>query len=705
MADIKREVAVERFNNFLSQPKYRHMIHAVADQYPEERSIYVDYKEIEDYDADLAEFLLKHPIKALVCADQAISEIMHSDRTEAGVELSLRAKTLPKKHRISKLRTSELGQTVAIEGLVRRVTEVRPRIVIGVYQCQRCSAIIKEPQDTWHPKEPLECYKEQNGCGRYSSTTKLKLLLDISQSVDSQKIEIQEPTENITPSAQPERIACYAEKDITGLVNPGDRIIVNGVLRAKQRSFPIKSTMLDTYIDINSIETQERVYDEIEITPGDEEKIIALSEDPRCYMNILNSIIPTVHGMIYEKEAVALQLFGGVPKDMPDGSRLRGDIHILLVGDPGTAKSTILRAVSRIAPRGIFASGKSTSGPGLTASVVRDEFGEGRWTVEAGAMALANGGHLCADELDKMNKEDRLAMHEAMAQQEFHLSKAGIHTLIQTRCPVLAAANPKEGRFDTTNFIVGQIDMPVTLLSRFDLIFSIIDIPDPERDSQIAKHILEGERVGQIIAQGLIGDSHGHSHESIAESLAVFEPSVDPKLLRKYIAYAKRNIVPVMDQEAMERMHGYYIKMRKGSGDESTIAITPRQLQAIVRLSEASARLHLSNTVEMDRDVERAIRIMEYYLRTVAGDEGKFDIDLIEVGISQSQRERMKNMNAVITDLAAEAQPIRHEDIVAEAEQRGMNRSQVETIIMKLLMEEGTIYETRRGSGEYRVAR
>lgn len=695
--------AVEHFEEFFSEAKYRHLISATADQYPAERSIYIDFKEIEDYNMDMADLLLKESRQAGISAALAIKNLIPPDKGD--VDLSLRFKGIPSRFRISELRTSEIGHMISFEGLVRRVTEVRPRITLGIYKCQRCTKIISEPQETWHPKEPLECYKDQGGCGRTAATTKFKLMLDISPCVDSQKIEVQEPTDALIPGAQAQRISCYAEADITGIVNPGDRVIINGIHSTRIRSFPMKSTMLDTYNEVNSIETQERIYDEIVITPEDEREIQTLSKNERCCMQVVNSLIPTVYGMYTEKEAIALQLFGGVAKDMPDGSRLRGDIHILLVGDPGTAKSTMLRAVSKIAPRGIFASGKSTSGPGLIASVVKDDFGEGRWTVEAGAMALADRGHLCADELDKMDKEDRLNMHEAMAQQEVYLSKAGIHTMIHTRCPVLAAANPKTGRFDTNEYLYNQINMPTTLLSRFDLIFSILDVPDNEHDTQIADHILKGEKVAQVRAYNTVVGGDEHNEEDIEDLLDAFVPEIEPALLRKYIAYAKRNIAPVMSDDALERILEYYVDMRKSSMAENTIAITPRQLQAIIRLSEASARLHLSNTVDVARDVERAIRIIDYYLNRMACEEGTFDIDIIESGVSHSQRERMKTVHTILQDIGAGGQPVDHEDLVSECETAGITRSQCESIITRLMIEDGAIYETSPGSKKYRVVR
>lgn len=699
------ESAVEHFEDFFSKAKYFHLISATADQYPTERSICIDFKEIEDCNEAMADYLLKQSRQAMIYATSAINTLIPPERREEGVELNLRFKNIPHRYRISELRTSEVGHMVSFEGLVRRVTEVRPRITMGIYECQRCSQIIKEPQDTWHPKEPLECYKEQNGCGRTAGSTKFKLLLDVSPCVDSQKIEVQEPTDALIPGAQAQRISCFAEADITGIINPGDRVIINGIHSTRIMSFPMKSTMLDTYNAVNSIETQERIYEEIVITPEDEREIQALSKNERCCMQIVNSLIPTVHGMPVEKEALALQLFGGVTKNMPDGSRLRGDIHILLVGDPGTAKSTLLRAVSKIAPRGIFTSGKSTSGPGLIASVVKDDFGEGRWTVEAGAMALADRGHLCADELDKMDKEDRLNMHEAMAQQEVYLSKAGIHTMIHTRCPVLAAANPKDGRFDTTEYLAKQINMPTTLLSRFDLIFSIFDTPDNERDTQVADHILRGEKVAQVRAYASVVGGDEHGEDDIEDLLDAFVPEIEPAFLRKYIAYAKRNIMPVMGDDAMERIRGYYVDMRDSSKAEDTIAITPRQLQAVIRLSESSARMHLSNTVDVDRDVERAIRIIDYFLKRMACEEGTFDIDIIESGVSHSQRERMKTVRVILKDLGEGGEPIDHEELVAECEAAGIIPSQCEKIITKFMVEDGTIYETFVGSKKYRLVR
>jgi replicative DNA helicase Mcm len=336
-----------------------------------------------------------------------------------------------------------------------------------------------------------------------------------------------------------------------------------------------------------------------------------------------------------------------------------------------------------------------------TAAAVKDEFGEGRWTLEAGALVLADKGVAAVDELDKMTPQDRSSMHEAMEQQRISIAKAGITATLQSRCAVLGAANPKYGRFDTTQYLAQQINIPVALLSRFDLIFTITDTPDSEKDLLIAEHILRSHTIGGI-------DRHrketGEEIEGEEELPRYVEPYLDRELFRKYVAYAKR-IFPIITKEASTTLRDYYTSIRKqGEPEGSSVPITARQLEAFVRLSEASARVRLSDKVTED-DAQRAIRIVEYYLRKVAGEEGRFDIDIIESGTSQSQRERIRTIRTIIKNLAEGGSPVEHEDIIAEAEALGIERSKAESIIKRLHFEDGYIYEARLGSKKYRVAK
>ncbi len=256
------------------------------------------------------------------------------------------------------------------------------------------------------------------------------------------------------------------EDDLTGEVFPGDRVVLNGILRSSQRGrFRQRSTLFDIFSDIVSVEMEKVEYEQIQITPEDAKRIEEEAASGDVIRKIVGSIAPSVYGLEVEKEAMALQLFGGVPKELPDGRRIRGDSHILLVGDPGTAKSELLTYMVKLSPRGIYASGKAASSAGLTAAAVRDEFGEGRWTLEAGALVLGDKGLVALDEVEKMNEVDRSSIHTAMEQQAVHVAKAGITATLQTRCSILAAANPTLGRFDDKKFISEQINLPPTLLS------------------------------------------------------------------------------------------------------------------------------------------------------------------------------------------------------------------------------------------------
>jgi len=370
---------------------------------------------------------------------------------------------------------------------------------------------------------------------------------------------------------------------------------------------------------------------------------------------------------------------------MPDGTRIRGDIHVLLIGDPGTAKSQLLRYISQLAPRSIYSSGKSSSAAGLTASAVKsDEFGEGGWTLEAGALVLADLGIACVDELDKMLPRDRDALHQAMEQQEISVAKAGINATLKSRCALLGAANPKFGRFDEYEIIAEQINIPPALLSRFDLIFPITDKPDKEKDENLASHVLEVHKYGEML-----------SHEPDLD-IEKIKPDIEPEFLRKYIAYAKRKIFPVLTEEAIEKIKNYYVEMRIKSKD--TISFTPRQLEAFVRIAEASARMRLSNVVTAE-DAERAIKIVEYYLTKVGMERETetFNIDLITTGIGKTQKDKMKIITEIIREICKEtgkSAPI--DEIIIRAEEENIDKETVDKLIGKM-RREGIIFEPKHG--------
>jgi replicative DNA helicase Mcm len=325
---------------------------------------------------------------------------------------------LPRHFKTRELRSDHIGKLLAIDGLVRTATEVRPKIISAAFQCQRCGfTFFKEQSGNKFEDQSLKCMNQ--ACDRGGP---FKLLLAQSKFVDAQKIRVQESPEDLRGGAQPQTLDVELEDDLAGRIFPGDRVIVNGILKSYQRSSPQqgKSTYFDLVHKGISVEMTEQEFEEIEIDPEEEKLIMELSCDPEIYEKIRGSIAPSIYGYDDVKEALALQLVSGFEKHLPDGARIRGDIHILLVGDPGIAKSQLLRYMIKISPRGIYTSGKSSTSAGLTATAVKDELGDGRWTIEAGALVLADKGIAAIDEMDKMDNDDKSALHEAMEQQSYH---------------------------------------------------------------------------------------------------------------------------------------------------------------------------------------------------------------------------------------------------------------------------------------------
>jgi len=718
--DYSLESLTEMWTSFFKEHGYAPRLLDVAAQYPDVRSLMITYTDVALFNVELAEHLLEQPTASLMAADKASQQMIPPGQR---VPVNIRITELPMDPDIGHvpirdLRSKHLGRLIAVEGLVRKSTEVRPRLRVAVFQCMRCGAIHRMDQDTLQLKEPLECYKENNGCSRAAGSTKFRLItniaslpdpfsaafgdraMDFSEFEDTQKIEIQESPEGLRGGDQPQRLTCYMEDDMTGKLSPGDRVTLNGILRETLKTQGSqKSTLFEIFLSAVSFERKKDDYEEIVITDEDEERILATSKDPALFDNFIASIAPTIFGMEPEKEGLALQLFGGVVKVLPDKTRIRGDIHIMLVGDPGTAKSQLLRYMSNLAPRAIYTSGKATTAAGLTAAAVRDEFGEGRWTLEAGALVLADRGMAAIDELDKMSEQDRSAMHEAMEQQSISIAKAGITATLQARCAILGAANPKLGRFHEHALMVEQIDLPPALFSRFDVIFSIIDKPDSVWDAKLADHILKVHRTGEVRRLKEHLDGLPLPEGIIEEELMSVEPIYEPEFISKYVAYAKNRVFPVLTDEALNNIKDYYITIRKrGEGEEASVPLTARQLEAFIRLAEASARVRLSGYVTKE-DADRAIRIVDYFLTKIMGGD-RFDIDVIATGISHSQRERMRILLDIIDQLTRGGESPGEDDILAEAEGFKIDRAQAKSVLDRLVTD-GRIYSPK--AGHYRV--
>jgi len=652
---LKDETLIAKWLSFF-EDHYKSEIETLSLLYPKERSLCVDYETLDRYDIELSELLRENPYKAIFNAEEALKQI---ETTVGLIQPHFRIVNLPDicRRNIRELRSEHAGTLVSIEGLIKKHTPVKAKAIIGAFQCQKCGVINKIEQKEDILNEPSECYEDQGGCGRVST---FKFLFNLSEFIDAEKLQLQENPEGLKGSEQPQAITVYLEDDITGQVYPGDRVHINGILHAvqKRRGKDILSTF-DFAIDAVSVEVKQSAYESIEITEEDEKKILEVSKSHTLQEDMVQSIAPTIYGMDAIKKTLLLQLFGGVRKITVDGTRIRGDIHMLLVGDPGTAKSQLLAYMNNLAPRGILAAGGGSTKAGLTATAVKDDFSEGQWVLEAGALVLADQGLACIDEFDKMHDEDRSSMHQAMEQQQVSIAKAGINVTLKSRCSVLACANPKLGRFSDFNPMHEQINLKPALISRFDVVYPVLDKPDRRVDMEMSMHILKTH-------QNPDGEH--------------IEPIFSPDFLRKYVAYAKQNIKPKLTDEAVELIQDYYVNYRNSS--EDAVTFTPRQLEAFVRLAEASAKLRLSQDVTVD-DAKVSIDVVEQYLRKIGVDRetGKIDTDIISLGKSHSQQKRMKIVLDTIAVIDGEASP---KNVIAECEIRGIDNNKTERALERL---------------------
>ena len=631
--------------------------------------IMLDFMALSEFSNKLSDEIIKNPEEILQLMELAIEESGLISRAR------IRLKNLPEVQliKIRNIRSRNLNELIMVEGIVKQASDVRPQVVNAKFECPSCGTIMSVLQMEKKFREPTRC-----SCGRRGG---FKLIS--KEMVDTQRLVIEESPETLIGGEQPKRLNVFLKEDLVEPVmesktTPGSRVNVIGILKEVPVPFQTGgvSTRFELAVEVNNIIPLEETFESLQTTEEDERQIFELAEDPLIFDKLAGSIAPSVWGYEKMKKSLVLQLFGGVKKTHSDGSKSRGDIHILLIGDPGVAKSVTLVFMASISPKGRYVVGKSASGAGITATVVRDEFLRG-WSLEAGAIVLTNKGLICIDELEKMDAQDRSAMHEAMEQQTITISKANVQATLRAETSVLAAANPKFGRFDPYQSVAQQIDLPPTLINRFDIIFTLRDIPSKDKDEAIANHMLmEHKREGQ-------------------------EMAISRDLFRKYVAYAKQKIFPKISDEAINEMKKFYVELRNApTSSESAmrpIPISARQLGALIRMSEASARVRLSNVVTKE-DAKLAIEIVKYYLMQVGYDyESKtLDIDKITSGIPTSQRSKIIVVRETITRLETRlGKLIPLEEIEKELEGK-LDKEEIADAISKLSAS-GDIFKPRRG--------
>ncbi|MEM3971123.1 MAG: minichromosome maintenance protein MCM [Saccharolobus sp.] len=637
------------------------------------KSIIIDFSDILSFNQELADTILNNTREILPLLESALYDylLQLDPMFQRDVDrVHVRIINIPRVLALRKIRSSDINKLVCVDGILVKSTPVKEKVYKATLQHIHpdCMQEFEWPEEGEMP----EIMEMPTVCPKCGKPGQFKLIPEKTKLIDWQKAVIQERPEEVPSGQLPRQLEVVLEDDLVDSARPGDRVKVTGILDIKQDS-QIKrgsKAVFDIYMKVNSIEVSQKVLDEVVIAEDDEKKIKELAKDPWIRERIIASIAPSIHGHLEIKEALALALFGGVTKVQPD-TRIRGDIHVLIIGDPGTAKSQMLQFISRVAPRAVYTTGKGSTAAGLTAAVVREK-GTGDYYLEAGALVLADGGVAVIDEIDKMREEDRVAIHEAMEQQTVSIAKAGIVAKLNARASVIAAGNPKFGRYISERPVSDNINLPPTILSRFDLIFILKDQPS-ELDKELANYIV---------------DVHaGKIQRNI----------IDIDTLKKYIAYARKNIVPKITEEAKNLIVDFFVEMRRKSTEspESPILITPRQLEALIRLSEAYARMALKPLVTRE-DAERAINIMRIFLESVGVDieSGKIDIDTIMTGKPKSAREKIMKILEIIDSLTANSECAKIKDIIKEGQQIGIDKSNIEKFIIDM-RKSGIVYEAR----------
>jgi len=661
----------ERFLELFKTEKYRQRISQLA--VTGKTSLVVEFEDILAFDQRLADELLEKPEEYLKHADNAAYTQLQIEEPEYAEKetVTIRVVRLLEATSLRKLGSDNIGKLVMIEGIVVRSTPVRPMVMQASFKCRRCGETTRIDQSGLFLRAPFQC--QNASC---SSKGPFDFVQEESTFIDSQDLRVQERPEDLPPGQLPRTLHVkLIGSEIVDVARPGDHVSTVGMVRAVAPTLPRvgKLRTFTLHVDANAIEVLGKEPEATLPSPEEEEKILELAKDPWIHRKIITSIAPSIYGYDHVKESIMYLLFGGVAKILPDIT-IRGELNALLIGDPGTAKSQLLQYVARVAPRGLYTSGRGTTAAGLTAAVLRER--GGGMSLEAGALVLADKGVACIDEMDKMRPEDRVAIHEAMEQHTVSVAKGGIVATLNARTAILAAANPALGRYEPHRTVAENISLPVTILSRFDLIFVLRDVPNKEADSKMSEHILEIHRKG----------------------LSPVESPIPLDLLRKYISYAK-GIKPTLTREALQRLNDFYLAMRSASEAEgSPVAITARQLESLVRTAEARARVALRKEV-LAEDAEAAIAIMKRSLEEVGIDLSsyKIDIDIIMTGKPKSVRDKLQTVLSALIEMEKETGMVEKTALLNELETKyKIPRGEAERLLGQLLRE-GTIYEPREG--------
>ncbi|GJJ12527.1 hypothetical protein Clacol_006770 [Clathrus columnatus] len=613
---------------FRKQSKYLIQLQRIANR--EQQMLEIDLEDISEHERTITELVLRirnntrryvqlfsevvdelmpSPTRDISYHDEVIDVILHQrqERDAQNQEEGRPARVLTKYLQsniyfktllsdvalaVREVKGVHLGKLITVRGIVTRVSEVKPLLLVNAYTCDSCGSEIFQ-EITRKQFTPLVDCPNIDACKRDNRKGTLHMQTRACRFSPFQEIKIQEMADQVPVGHIPRSMTVHTYGNQTRQMNPGDIVHLSGIfLPTPYTGFQaVKAGLLtDTYLDVHHIDQLKKQYSEMQVTPEIQAAIEELRQDRNIYIKLAQSIAPEIYGHLDVKKALLLLLIGGVTKNTGDGMKIRGDINICLMGDPGVAKSQLLKYISKVAPRGVYTTGKGSSGVGLTAAVMRDPVTDEM----GGALVLADNGICCIDEFDKMEESDRTAIHEVMEQQTISISKAGITTTLNARTSILAAANPLYGRYNTRISPVENINLPAALLSRFDIMFLILDKPNRDDDERLAQHV-----------------TYVHMHNAHPQ---LEHDTVDPLLMRHYIALARARR-PIVPREVSDYVVRAYVRLRKSQKDHEGkdklhTYTSARTLLGVLRLSQALARLRFAEQVSIE-DVDEALRLME----------------------------------------------------------------------------------------------
>jgi len=697
--------AKKRFRDFIREFHENNFVFPYRDQLKRNYNlgnynIDISLDDLASFDEHAADKVLKSPTEYMPIFEEAAKEMAdeitkprpEGEEEVQDIQVTLRSVSNPMG--VRDIKSEHVSKLVKIPGIIISASAIRVKATKITIQCRGCKNTI--PGIALKPglegyAMPRNCPTDQTSKPAPCPMDPFFILPDKCKCVDFQVLKLQESPDSVPEGEMPRHLQLYCDRYLCEKVVPGNRVTVIGIYSIKKTSSGKKDNQREQggsvgtrkpYIRVIGIEVETagpgRSSGNLMFTAEEEEEYRQLAARPDAFDVLSRSIAPSIYGSEDVKKAITCLLFGGSRKRLPDGLTRRGDINVLLLGDPGTAKSQLLKFVEKVSPVGVYTSGKGSSAAGLTASVSRDPVSR-NFIMEGGAMVLADGGVVCIDEFDKMRQDDRVAIHEAMEQQTISIAKAGITTTLNSRCSVLAAANSIFGRWDDTK---GEqnIDFMPTILSRFDTIFIIKDEHDHMKDVRLAKHVMQVHLHASQANQGVEGD-------------------LSLNFLKKYIDYCRRKCGPRISEAAAEKLKNQYILMRSGTrtkeqetNKRSSIPITVRQLEAIVRISESLAKIRLQ-PFALETDVDEALRLFQVSTLDAASTGC---LSGVEGMTPEEDQEEVRRVEQKLKQRFAIGSQVSEQRIISDFVRQKYNEKAVTTVIHIML---------RRGELEHRYQR